>query len=162
MAYAPRRSCSRSYGRHPDCSVMKSCNIRPRTRIFNSGVLLINLVLARTPYRLRRYPERIIFNDQDLLNCVLHRHKTLVGLQWNVQDGFSQPPLSPEWHRTHAEILKTSGALHQPEAVELRQPTPFTECFQYLDLTPWKGERPWHSVKNRFKRFSVYYLFILE
>ena len=88
---------------------------------FNSGVLLINLVYWREHHiaqacvdYYRTYPERIIFNDQDLLNCVLHRHKTLVGLQWNVQDGFyrNHPAISPEWHRTHAEILRHPVILH--------------------------------------------------
>jgi lipopolysaccharide biosynthesis glycosyltransferase len=81
-----------------------------------------------------------------------------VGLQWNVQDGFyrNHPAISPEWHRTHAEILRHPVILHytnrKPWNYDSQHPLRDV-YFQYLDLTPWKGERPWHSVKNRFKRF---------
>ena len=34
------------------------------------------------------YPERIQFNDQDLLNVVLCKDKVFVPLKWNMQDGF--------------------------------------------------------------------------
>ena len=30
------------------------------------------------------------------------------------------------------------------------------EYFKYLDLTPWKGERPWNDLSNRLKR--MFYL----
>ncbi len=157
---------------------------------FNSGVLLVNLAYWRehriaqacTDYY-RAYPERIIFNDQDLLNSVLHQHKTLVGLQWNVQDGFyrNRPAISPETRRkpegggkpacalpghdphgaqtmaqAHAEALKRPVILHytnrKPWSYDSQHPLR-DAYFHYLDLTPWKGERPWHSAKNRLKRF---------
>ena len=54
---------------------------------FNAGVLLVNLdwwrehdVPRACADYYHRYPERILFNDQDLLNSVLHGHKRLVDL----------------------------------------------------------------------------------
>ena len=62
---------------------------------FNAGVLLINLdywrehkVDKQCVKYFQTYPERILFNDQDLLNVVLHKDKVFVPLKWNMQDGF--------------------------------------------------------------------------
>ena len=62
---------------------------------FNAGVLLINLdywrehkVDKQCVEYFQTYPERILFNDQDLLNVVLHKDKVFVPLKWNMQDGF--------------------------------------------------------------------------
>ncbi len=132
---------------------------------FNSGVLLINLAYWREHNVAQacidyyhKYPERIIFNDQDLLNCILHRHKLLMDLQWNVQDGFyrNRPEISSEWRKTHAEILKHPTILHytnrKPWNYDNQHPLR-NAYFQYQDLTPWKGERPWHNPLNVVKRF---------
>ena len=62
---------------------------------FNAGVLLINLKYWRehkvdeqcVKYFLA-YPERIRYNDQDLLNALLHEHKLFMSLKWNMQDAF--------------------------------------------------------------------------
>ena len=58
---------------------------------FNAGVLLINLDFWRKhdiaqaciDY-FHKYPERILYNDQDLLNSVLYKDKKLVDIKWNV------------------------------------------------------------------------------
>ena len=62
---------------------------------FNGGVLLINLKYWREHHveeALRefyqKYPERIVYNDQDLLNAVLYDKKVMVSLRWNVQGMF--------------------------------------------------------------------------
>ena len=67
----------------------KSCSY------FNAGVLLINLdywrkhkVDVQCVRYFETYPERIQFNDQDLLNVVLCKDKVFVPLKWNMQDGF--------------------------------------------------------------------------
>lgn len=132
---------------------------------FNSGVMLINLVYWRQ-HRIaqacvdyyRKYPERIVFNDQDILNCVFHNHKKLVDLKWNVQDGFyrNTPALSDEWRKANAETLKHPIILHytnrKPWNYDSQHPLRKV-YFRYLDLTPWKGERPWNSIPSRLKRF---------
>lgn len=132
---------------------------------FNSGVMLINLAYWRQHDIAQacvdfyhKHPERIIFNDQDLLNCVLHNHKKLVDLQWNVQDGFYRnvPAFSDEWRKTHADILKNPVILHytnrKPWNYDSQHPLRHL-YFKYWDLTPWKGQRPWSSLTNRLKRF---------
>lgn len=132
---------------------------------FNSGVLLINLVYWRNHdiaqacvdfYR--TYPERIVFNDQDLLNCVLFQHKILLDLKWNMQDAYyrTAPQFGSEWQKEHAEVLKHPTILHytnrKPWNYDSQHPLR-KSYFKYLDLTPWKRERPWHSPMNVLKRF---------
>lgn len=136
---------------------------------FNAGVLLINLTFWRGHQvgkacieYFRKYPERILFNDQDLLNSILHAHKSLVDLRWNVQDGFYRTPpggLTSGWREKYADVLKHPAILHytnrKPWDYDSQHPLRM-EYFKYLDLTPWKGERPWNDLSNRLKR--MFYL----
>ena len=132
---------------------------------FNAGVLLVNLDYWRAhdipkacADYFHKYPERILFNDQDLLNSLLCRHKTFVPLKWNMQDGFyrNTTALGEEWDKAHAEDLRHPVVLHytnrKPWEYDSQHPLR-DEYFKYLDLTPWKGERPWHNPVNRLKRF---------
>ena len=83
---------------------------------FNSGVLLVNLAYWREhgvaqacmDYY-RRYPERIVFNDQDLLNAVLYDKKVMVSLRWNVQGMFYKRKLVLG---KHYETEHLDAALH--------------------------------------------------
>lgn len=82
---------------------------------FNAGVLLVNLNYWRShnvPEACARYykahPERILFNDQDLLNSLFHAEKKFVGIKWNMQDAFyrTRQKFDPVLHRhTEADIL---------------------------------------------------------
>jgi lipopolysaccharide biosynthesis glycosyltransferase len=132
---------------------------------FNSGVLLVNLEFWRKnniPQRCidfyHKYPERIIFNDQDLLNCILYKNKKLVSIYWNVQDAFYRNPkhITNEWKEKYEHVLKNPIVLHytnrKPWDYDSQHPLR-EEYFKYLDMTPWKGERPSHSIFNRCKRF---------
>lgn len=132
---------------------------------FNAGVLLINLDYWRRHQvgqacisYFHTYPERILFNDQDLLNSILHDQKELVGLEWNVQDGFyrNTTAFGQEWHKDHAHVLKHPTILHytnrKPWNYDSQHPLR-NLYFDYLDLTPWKGVRPDKNLKNRLKRF---------
>lgn len=140
---------------------------------FNAGVLLINLdywrqhnVAQACIKYFHAYPERILFNDQDLLNSILHRDKVLVSLKWNVQDGFFRNPkvLSTEWKEKYADVLKHPVILHytnrKPWEYDSQHPLR-QEYFKYLDLTPWKGWRPLHGSINRLKRFFRLFLFYI-
>lgn len=62
---------------------------------FNSGVLIINLDYWRNAHLSKaslefaeKYAEKLIFNDQDILNGLLHDRKLLIPFRWNIQDGF--------------------------------------------------------------------------
>lgn len=132
---------------------------------FNAGVLLINLIYWRSHNiahgcidYFHKYPERIIYNDQDLLNCLLHDSKKLVDLCWNVQDAFYRNPstTNKEWKDKYAECLKHPIILHytnrKPWEYDSQHPLR-KEYFYYLNLTPWKGWHPSHSLANNIKRF---------
>ena len=137
----------------------------PADSYFNAGVLLINLRYWRETHVDRQcetyfltYPERIRFNDQDLLNVVLHAHKKFVPLTWNMQDGFYRTGIRErvnDWKAFREELLNPV-ILHytnkKPWNYDSMHPLR-AEYFVYLDKTPWKGWRPSHSVKTRIKRF---------
>jgi lipopolysaccharide biosynthesis glycosyltransferase len=132
---------------------------------FNAGVLLINLDYWRKHNITKacidyyqKYPERILFNDQDLLNSILHKDKILVDLCWNVQDGFYRNPkiLTQEWKAKFAKVLKNPIILHytnrKPWDYDSQHPLK-GEYFKYLALTPWKGNFILKNPINQIKRF---------
>lgn len=132
---------------------------------FNAGVLLINLdywrkhdVAHACIDYFHKYPERILFNDQDLLNSILHKHKVLVDLKWNVQDAFYRRPkrMDAAWKEKFTEVLLHPVILHytnrKPWEYDSQHPLR-SAYFHYLDLTPWKNERPLHHPGNCIKRF---------
>jgi lipopolysaccharide biosynthesis glycosyltransferase len=138
----------------------------PAYSYFNAGVLLINLDYWRAHRIDQRcidyfhaYPERIRFNDQDLLNAVLHTSKPFVPLKWNMQDGYSRYGMDtkaadPEAYRTallHPAILHYTNK--KPWNYDSMHPLR-GEYFKYLDMTPWKGERPLSSPLVRIKRWA--------
>lgn len=139
---------------------------------FNAGVLLINLdywrkndVAHACVDYFHKYPERILFNDQDLLNSILHKNKILVDLKWNVQDAFYRRPkqMDEAWKEKFSEVLKHPVILHYTNRKpwEYDSQHPLREVyFQYLDMTPWKGERilnnPYYQLKRFFRLFPFY------
>lgn len=136
----------------------------PADSYFNSGVLLIDLARWRAAGMGRRsinyynsHSERIVYNDQDVLNGLLHDDKVKLDLKWNVQDGFYRRrcPFSCEWQAAHADMLRHPAILHytnrKPWDYESQHPLRHL-YFEYLDLTPWRGERPWHNPLNLIKR----------
>ena len=141
---------------------------------FNAGVLLINLDFWREMRMgeacaeyYRKYPERILFNDQDLLNSLLCRHKVLVGLEWNVQDGFYRRPkaMTPEWKAKYADALLRPTILHytnrKPWLYDCSHPMR-GEYFRYLALTPWgKSDDVRHRPVEQIKRMLRFLPFTL-
>ncbi len=137
----------------------KSCSY------FNAGVLLINLdywrkhkVDVQCVRYFETYPERIQFNDQDLLNVVLCKDKVFVPLKWNMQDGFYRYGIDKrvaDWQAFREELLHPV-ILHytnkKPWNYDSMHPLR-NEYYKYLDMTPWKGKRPLSSVKERLKRY---------
>lgn len=132
---------------------------------FNAGVLLINLDYWRQHDMTKacidyyhKYPERILFNDQDLLNSILHKDKKLIDLYWNVQDGFYRNPkaMTTEWKEKFTSVLKKPIILHytnrKPWDYDSQHPLR-QEYFRYLELTPWKGDIALNHPLNKIKRF---------
>ena len=133
---------------------------------FNAGVLLINLdywrkhdIEPQIVSYLQQFPERLLYNDQDVLNAVLYQQRKFLPYRWNMQDGF---------FRKKRKIWKTSlPALNaeMPKAVIIH----FTggkkpwhdECvhpckklyLMYQDMTQWVGERPKINYWSRINRF---------
>lgn len=132
---------------------------------FNAGVLLINMKYWREHSMgkacfeyFHKYPERIMFNDQDLLNSILYKDKVLVDLKWNVQDGFYRNPgnMTEAWKKKFACVLCNPVILHYTNRKpwDYDSQHPLREAyFRYLDYTPWKGWRPQQAFANRLKRF---------
>ena len=132
---------------------------------FNAGVLLINLDFWRehniaqacVDY-FHMYPERILYNDQDLLNSVLYKDKILIDIKWNVQDAFyrSASQIFKERKKSHIDALLHPVILHytnrKPWSYDSQHPLR-NKYFYYLDFTPWKGERSLDKPINRIKRF---------
>ncbi len=131
---------------------------------FNAGVLLINLAYWRehdvahacVEY-FHKYPERILFNDQDLLNSILCKNKVLIAPRWNAQDGFYRNTENCRvWREDFADDLLSPVILHytnrKPWEYDSQHPMR-NEYAKYLDLTPWKGQYPWKSPASRLKRF---------
>ena len=131
---------------------------------FNAGVLLINLdywrehkVDKQCVEYFQTYPERILFNDQDLLNVVLHKDKVFVPLKWNMQDGFYRYGIDKkvaDWNSFREELLHPV-ILHytnkKPWNYDSMHPLR-SEYYKYLDMTPWQGQRPLSSLKKRVQR----------
>lgn len=132
---------------------------------FNAGVLLINLKYWRDHNMAQtcvdyynQYPERLQFNDQCLLNSILHKNKVLVDLKWNVQDAFYRTPktMDKAWHDKFANTLKHPIILHytnrKPWSYDSQHPLR-CEYFKYLALTPWKDDIALNNYFNKIKRF---------
>ena len=135
---------------------------------FNAGVLLVNLDAWRkdnVPQKckdfFRKYPERIKFNDQDLLNIILRNSKLHVDETWNMQDAF---------YRTKNTKKINPESLNNPMIVHYTNRKPWNydsqhplrnEYFKYLDLTHWKGWRPLSNPINLVKRIVRLFPFFI-
>lgn len=127
---------------------------------FNAGVLLINLsywrkhnISAQCVDYYHKNHERILFNDQDILNALFYNHKTTLPYKWNMQDAF---------YRTKSPLNFSTDELLNPKILHFtnRKPWDYDNqhplkdlFFDYQNLTQWKGMHPLNSIKNVLKRF---------
>ena len=79
-------------------------------------------------------------------------------LKWNVQDAFYRRPkqMDEAWKEKFSEVLKHPVILHYTNRKpwEYDSQHPLREVyFQYLDMTPWKGERILNNPLEQIKRF---------
>lgn len=125
---------------------------------FNAGVLYVNLKYWRS-HRLEdqflefvnKYPERIVLNDQDILNYVCRNCKRDIPLKYNVQSDFLlkfDKLYFDIWKhydelleaRCNPVILHYSGC--RPWEKDTNHPYK-DEFYAYLNETSWKGSPLW-------------------
>lgn len=138
----------------------------PEFSYFNAGVLLINLErLRRADFDaaavdyLGKHVMEFTMYDQDLLNAMLHADKRLLPFRWNVQDGFLRRRRTErvwgdslkllEKELDHTVIIHYTGS-KKPWHYKSQHPWRHL-YFHYLDLTPWRGERPEMPLGYRLK-----------
>lgn len=120
---------------------------------FNGGVLLLNLdywrthnVLERLLDYLRKYPDRIRFNDQDVMNVVLQDEKKILPLKYNMQEGFLyKRNQNFEWRKygnDWKDAIKNPTIIHYTHEIKPWYkgcPHPYiNEYFKYKSMTIWK------------------------
>lgn len=130
---------------------------------FNAGVLLINLKYWRENNLqqlcidyVEKYPERVVLNDQDILNYLCREVKKEIPLKYNVQSGFlykTKYLLFDTW-RHHDEWLEAKldpVILHysgdRPWEKGCKHPYK-NEFFKYRNQTIWKDEPLWAERKS--------------
>lgn len=149
----------------PKRAIMPRLHYSEKYSYFNAGVLLVNLDYWRqhdiekeiTEY-ISDYPERLLYNDQDVLNAVLYTRRLFIPFRWNMQDGFfrkkrklrpgSIPALEAEM--PEAAIVHFTGGKkpwHDKSVHPYKK-----EYLKYLDLTQWSGERPPVNYMFRFTK----------
>ena len=118
---------------------------------FNSGVLVFNLKVWREDHLVERCVEHfrtrhhhIVYDDQDLLNAVLHGRVHWLPIAWNAQDLFYRTKCSKAFRKLSDEEIRQ---LKNPIIVHFCGPLkpwhwrcmhPFRrEFFKALAKTPW-------------------------
>lgn len=138
----------------------------PEYSYFNAGMVLFNLDYWRhhnmgetIAEYIRLYPERLAVNDQDALNATTCGKRRFLPLRWNMQDGFfrrrhytSRPSDEIKAERRHAAIIHFTG---KKKPWHEKCVHPYKRDFQrYLDMTPWRGERPPLNILHRLNALT--------
>ncbi len=142
---------------------------------FNSGVLLINLkywkskkIEEKAVEYIMSHANELRFYDQDVLNALLHDKKLFLPFRYNVQDGFLRrkrkirPEAIPELEKEllHPVIIHYTGG---KKPWQYKSQHPYKDLyFHYLDMTPWKGERPAVPFSYKMKRMVDRLLYVLQ
>jgi lipopolysaccharide biosynthesis glycosyltransferase len=122
---------------------------------FNAGVLLLNLDLWRKEKITKslldysqKYPDRIKYWDQDVLNGVLYGKRLPLHPKWNCQASFFQP----NYQRDRLLAHEVQEAMREPHVLHFNSPTkPWhfmnthplkSEYFTYLSASEWRGYTP--------------------
>ena len=139
---------------------------------FNGGMLLINLkywrehnVEQRCKDFYQKYPDRILMNDQDLLNGLLYDKKVLVDISYNLQEGAYRLPKGKKRDCVPNDIstLRSPGILHYsgrtPWQYHCMHPLRHL-FFEYQEFTPWREEylQRWTTKLHRFVHMLPYTL----
>lgn len=122
---------------------------------FNSGVLLFNLNFWRDNQLtdklfdfIAKYPERLLFWDQDAINSVLAGKIKRLPFRYNMTDPFYQinPPLRQEYLDEIEQSLLNPTILHfampnKPWYEGNPHPLKY-KFYQYLSMTQWHEQYP--------------------
>ena len=131
-------------------SLYRELGLPPGLKLFNSGVMLINLerwrrerVALRAMIYLEVARDHLRWHDQEALNAVLAGDWRELDPRWNVTMHLFRTRVRSAQIQ---ESLQTPSIVHFNSAIKPWQPGfPFgflEEFFHYLDMTPWSGWRP--------------------
>ena len=133
---------------------------------FNAGLLLMNIARMRSTDFERRaveylgeHVDEFTMYDQDLLNAMLHTDKLFIAERWNVQDGFLRRRRATRMTPRALEHLDSEIAnavvVHYTGSKKpwhYKSVHPWRDLYyRYLDLTPWRGERPHRPLSYKVK-----------
>lgn len=133
---------------------------------FNGGVLVLNLaywrendVENRCKRYFREYRDRIVRNDQDIMNAVLYKEKLMVGMRWNVQADFylAKHYRHPADCKTCVRIISNPAIIHfsyrkKPWLYNCDHPMR-NHFFHYQQFTPYDDLPRLNSISSRLHRF---------
>lgn len=125
---------------------------------FNSGVLLINLNYWRLNNILQegidfasKYPERIVYHDQDILNYIFRNNKKVLHLTFNLQDVHLHKEIMISWEYE----TELSEAINDPFIIHYtgtykpwrkKCTNPYKDEFiKYKNLTKWRNTPLWKA-----------------
>jgi len=135
----------------------KALGLASDAKLFNAGVLLIDLALWRRDSvsdrviaYLRQYADEVLWWDQDGLNAILAGHWRPLDGRWNVMTSlfryYCSWMESPFNERDYYGMTQNPLIVHYNSTSKPWQPDyirPFRDLFyEYLDETAWRGWRP--------------------
>lgn len=122
---------------------------------FNAGVLLINLgywrdnsIVAKFVDYIKNYPERILQEDQDVMNAVLQDKKLRLPVKFNFQSGYLKKNPGWDYWRFESEVkagMTNPVIVHfsegcKPWYIDLQIHHPYRSTFlKYQEQTKWKN-----------------------
>ena len=136
---------------------------------FNAGVLLINLAYWREHSMLsvfldfiKKNPEKTVFYDQDVMNCIFCQNKIVLPLKYNAQNefffkvkGWDTKKYGPQLE----EAIKTPVTVHFTRSQKpwiVGCPHPYTKEFnRYRGMTPWKHRSIIDTLKYSGLRHTI-------
>ena len=136
-----------------DCNVTINAKRLGLKQYCNSGVLLLNLKKWRRENITEKFfsfmaenEDKIIFHDQDVINCVLQESLLTLDKCWNAQ--ISKYTCSKQYINdilSQAKIIHYIGS-HKPWHPDLKQFAK-SEYFKYLRLTEYKDYEKSYKIK---------------
>lgn len=136
----------------------------------NAGVILMNLDMWRKNNIenqlfnfVKNSKEKLVHNDQDILNMVLNTTSKALDLKWNVQDSFFRVCKNMEYHYLKKSIIKAvknPGIIHYTGVLKPWN-NPYIDgaelYFKYLQNTPFNF-KPSFEFKTKKKLKRIIYI----